>query len=38
MKNPGHSGVDVMESRVGPHQVFTKLGSFVRERKVAVLE
>ena len=38
MKHPGHSGIDVMESRVGPHQVFTKLVGFVRERKVVVLE
>ena len=38
MKNPGHSGIDVMKSRVGPHQAFTKRVGFVRERKVVVFE
>ena len=38
MKNLGRSGFDVMESRVGPNQAFTKLVGFVRKRKVVVPE
>jgi len=38
MKNLGHSGIDVMKSRVGPNQAFTKLVGFVRKRKVVVPE
>jgi len=38
MKNLGHSDIDVMETRVGPKQAFTKLVGFVRERKVVAPE
>jgi len=36
MKNLGRSGFDVMESRVGPNQAFTKVFGFVKGKGARV--